>query len=83
LVKGAEAVVAPNEFLRDELRRRFKIEAVGIHNMCDLSVYDESLDDMAEEASEGEADFDHLKARAQFADLLDLGVRERSNPRGA
>ncbi|MCA1635183.1 MAG: glycosyltransferase [Acidobacteria bacterium] len=53
LMKGAEAVIAPNEFLRDELRRRFKIEAVVIHNMCDLSVYDEPLDSAAA-ASEGE-----------------------------
>lgn len=55
LMKGAAAVIAPNEFLRDELRERFKIEAVVIHNMCDLSVYDESLADAVEDASESEA----------------------------
>jgi glycosyltransferase involved in cell wall biosynthesis len=53
LMKGAAAVIAPNEFLRDELRRRFKIEAVVIHNICDLSLYDEPLDMTAEGASEG------------------------------
>jgi glycosyltransferase involved in cell wall biosynthesis len=33
-------VIAPNEFLRDELRRRFRIEPIVIHNACDLSVYE-------------------------------------------
>ncbi|HBB89360.1 MAG TPA: hypothetical protein DC047_17285 [Blastocatellia bacterium] len=40
VIKGAAAVIAPNEFLRDELRRRFQIEAVIIRNACDLSVYE-------------------------------------------
>jgi glycosyltransferase involved in cell wall biosynthesis len=40
LLKGASGVIAPNEFLRDEIRRRYGIEAVVIHNSCDLSVYE-------------------------------------------
>lgn len=40
MMKGAAAVIAPNEFLRDELRRRYKIEAEVIHNPCDLSEYE-------------------------------------------
>ncbi len=43
VLKGAAAVIAPNEFLRDDLRRRFSIEPVLIHNMCDLSLYDRPL----------------------------------------
>jgi glycosyltransferase involved in cell wall biosynthesis len=39
ILKGATAVIVPNEFLRDELRQRFNVEAVVIHNMCDLDVY--------------------------------------------
>lgn len=40
IMKGAATVIAPNEFLCDEVRRRFQIEPVVIHNMCDLSVYE-------------------------------------------
>jgi glycosyltransferase involved in cell wall biosynthesis len=54
VLKGAAAVITPNEFLRDDLRKRFNIEPVLIHNMCDLSAYadanmnssrDKSVDD--------------------------------------
>lgn len=45
VMKGAAAVIAPNEFLRDELRRRYQLEAVVIHNACDLSVYEKSRGD--------------------------------------
>lgn len=48
LLKGASVVIAPNEFLRDELRRRHHIEPVLIHNPCDLSVYDGPLEEEAE-----------------------------------
>jgi len=40
ILKGATAVIVPNEFLRDELRRRFNIEPVVIHNMCDVDAYE-------------------------------------------
>ncbi|HKR01609.1 MAG TPA: glycosyltransferase [Pyrinomonadaceae bacterium] len=43
IMKGAAAVIAPNEFLRDELRRRYQLEAVVIRNACDLSVYEGPL----------------------------------------
>jgi glycosyltransferase involved in cell wall biosynthesis len=42
ILKGATAVIVPNEFLRDELRRRFNVEAVVIHNMCDVDLYEQS-----------------------------------------
>ena len=45
ILKGATAVIVPNEFLRDELRRRFDVEAVVIHNMCDLEPYQHAPDD--------------------------------------
>jgi glycosyltransferase involved in cell wall biosynthesis len=44
ILKGATAVIVPNEFLRDELRRRFNVEAVVIHNMCDLGPYEEAAE---------------------------------------
>ena len=40
ILKRATAVIVPNEFLRDELRARFNVEAVVIHNMCDLQLYE-------------------------------------------
>lgn len=39
LLKRATGVIAPNEFLRDDLRRRYQIDAAVIHNPCDLSAY--------------------------------------------
>jgi glycosyltransferase involved in cell wall biosynthesis len=38
LVKGAAKVIVPNEYLRDEYRRRYGIEPVVIHNPCDEAV---------------------------------------------
>lgn len=52
IMRNAAAVMAPNEFLRDELRRRYKIEAVIIRNACDLSVYDETKQDEEREAND-------------------------------
>jgi glycosyltransferase involved in cell wall biosynthesis len=40
LLKRATAIIAPNECLRDELRRRYHVEALVIHNPCDLAEYD-------------------------------------------
>jgi glycosyltransferase involved in cell wall biosynthesis len=40
LLKRATAVIAPNELLRDEVRRRHQVEAFVIHNPCDLAEYD-------------------------------------------
>lgn len=39
LLKDAAAVIAPNEILRDDLRERFGVEAVVIHNSFDISPY--------------------------------------------
>jgi glycosyltransferase involved in cell wall biosynthesis len=36
IIRGAKGVIAPNEFLRDDYRQRYGIEAVVIHNPCDL-----------------------------------------------
>ena len=35
LMKGATGIIVPNEFLRDEYRRRYEIEPVVIHNPCE------------------------------------------------
>ena len=34
LIKGADGIIVPNEFLRDEYRRRYGVESVVIHNPC-------------------------------------------------
>jgi glycosyltransferase involved in cell wall biosynthesis len=38
IVKGAERVIVPNECLREELKKRFGVNAAVIHNPCDLDV---------------------------------------------
>jgi glycosyltransferase involved in cell wall biosynthesis len=40
LLKRAAVVIAPNEVLRDEVRRLYGVEALVIHNPCDLADYD-------------------------------------------
>ena len=40
LMKGAAGIITPNEFLRDDLRRRYGVEATVIRNPCDLSAYE-------------------------------------------
>ena len=40
LLKRATAVIAPNASLRDEVRRRHQVDALVIHNPCDLQAYD-------------------------------------------
>ena len=40
LLKRAVEVIAPNELLRDEVRRRHHVEALVVHNPCDLAEYD-------------------------------------------
>lgn len=42
VLKGAAAVIAPNEILRDDLRQRFGLEAKVIHNSCELAQYEEA-----------------------------------------
>jgi glycosyltransferase involved in cell wall biosynthesis len=41
-MKRAAAVIATNEFLRDKLRQQYQVEAVVIHNPCDLAEYDKA-----------------------------------------
>ena len=53
LMKGAAAVIAPNEILRDELRRQYGIEAAVIHNSFDISPYEIERGPRSEE-DEGE-----------------------------
>ncbi|MDQ3665029.1 MAG: glycosyltransferase [Acidobacteriota bacterium] len=45
VLRGAAKVIAPNEFLRDELRARYGVEATVIHNPCDLSEYEPPVED--------------------------------------
>lgn len=40
IMKKATGIIVTNEFLRDELRQRYGVEATVIHNPCDLSKYD-------------------------------------------
>jgi len=40
VLRAAQAVIVLNEFLRDELRRRYGVEPVIIYNPCDVDAYD-------------------------------------------
>jgi glycosyltransferase involved in cell wall biosynthesis len=39
VLRGARAVIVPNEFLRDELKRRYGVESEIVRNPCDLGPY--------------------------------------------
>jgi glycosyltransferase involved in cell wall biosynthesis len=39
LLRGAAGVIVPNEYMYDELRRRYGLEPAIIHNPCDLAEY--------------------------------------------
>ena len=43
-MKKAAAVIAPNEFLAEDVRSAYGISPVVIHNPCDLSLYGETPD---------------------------------------
>jgi glycosyltransferase involved in cell wall biosynthesis len=51
VMKGAAGVIAPNEILRDDLRERFGVEAVVIHNSFDISPYETGRRDDANSRS--------------------------------
>jgi glycosyltransferase involved in cell wall biosynthesis len=36
IIRGAGGVIAPNEFLRDDYRKRYAINPIVIHNPCDV-----------------------------------------------
>lgn len=40
VMRGATAVIVPNEFMRDEVERRYGVKAVIIRNTCDVSAYE-------------------------------------------
>lgn len=48
LLKGAVGIIVPNEFLRDELHRRYGVEATVIHNPCDITEYEAVPNDISD-----------------------------------
>jgi glycosyltransferase involved in cell wall biosynthesis len=40
MMKGATAVIVPNEFMGEELRQRYGVESVVIRNPCEVSKYE-------------------------------------------
>ena len=45
-MKGAAAIIASNEFQRKKLREQYQVEAVVVHNPCDLAAYDKARREM-------------------------------------
>lgn len=39
VVRRSSGIIVPNEFMRDELRRRFGVESKVIYHSCDLALY--------------------------------------------
>ncbi len=48
IMRGAAGVIAHNEFQRDEVRRRYQVDATVIHNPCDLGDYERARASHAE-----------------------------------
>ena len=44
VLKGATGIIVPNEFMRDELRSRYGVQAVIVRNACDLPQDDGDTD---------------------------------------
>jgi glycosyltransferase involved in cell wall biosynthesis len=45
-MKGAAAIIASNEFQQKKLREQYQVEAVVVHNPCDLAAYDNARREM-------------------------------------
>ncbi|MBI4523162.1 MAG: glycosyltransferase [Deltaproteobacteria bacterium] len=43
LMRGAAGIISPNEFMTDELKRRYGVSSTVIRNPCDLSEYEGHL----------------------------------------
>jgi glycosyltransferase involved in cell wall biosynthesis len=41
MMRGAAGIIVPNEFMGDELRRRYGVDSVIIRNPCEVSKYEE------------------------------------------
>ena len=58
VLRGAAGIIVPNEFMRDELRARYDVESVIIHNPCDVASYEQLA-----AAPDGEDDNGNRRAR--------------------
>ena len=52
LLNGAAGIIVPNEFLRDEFRRRYGVESTVIHNPGDIAAYETLPDDAPDDSSD-------------------------------
>jgi glycosyltransferase involved in cell wall biosynthesis len=56
VLRGAAGVIAPNEILQDDLKRRYGIASTLVRNPCDLSLYETAESPLAADAPAGEGD---------------------------
>jgi glycosyltransferase involved in cell wall biosynthesis len=40
VMRNATAVIVPNEFMRDEVKRRYQVDSVIVRNTCDVAAYE-------------------------------------------
>ena len=52
ILKGADGIIVPNEYLGNELEHRYDVDTVVIHNSCDVSL--ESFSEVPWPAKDGE-----------------------------
>jgi glycosyltransferase involved in cell wall biosynthesis len=51
LMRGAAGIITPNEFMSDELRRRYRVDSVVIRNSCDPAEYNGLLEGSSDSRS--------------------------------
>jgi glycosyltransferase involved in cell wall biosynthesis len=54
VLKGAAGIIAPNEFLRDEYRRQYRVESTVIHNPIEVSKIEDAYSALPWPANESE-----------------------------
>ena len=84
MMRNAAAVIVPNEFLADDVRRQFGIEPVIFHNPCDLAPYEEVHRDDVRPAGEARIVYTGEVGRLHFSAFRNLlQAIESLDPPGA
>jgi glycosyltransferase involved in cell wall biosynthesis len=52
VMRNATAVIVPNEFMRDEVKRRYHVDAVIVRNTCDVAAYEPNAEFKTKETGE-------------------------------
>ena len=72
LIRGAERVIVPNEFMGAELMRRYGIETTVIHNSCDLAENEGEVNGVSSASDEVKIVYTGAVYEAHFDAFLNL-----------